>query len=275
MIDLEKDVFIFGNWKMSQDLRGFQEFVAAWPTMESEFSASGNWSKIEAAIFPSFIQIPALRAFRLKSLMIGAQDCSSEAHGAFTGEVSASSLAEFGAQGVLVGHSERRERASETPESLLSKLKNAIEANLQIVYCVGESELEREQGKIFEVLKDQLAVLDKILPASILIAYEPIWAIGTGKTPTLAQIKEVHQWIQQSYPNNPILYGGSVKPENAREILGVSGVRGLLVGGASLQKESFKSLLECALDYLDSKFGRSKAVEKPEGKDKNSKVKKD
>lgn len=275
MIELEKDVFIFGNWKMSQDLRGFQEFVAAWPTIESEFSSSGNWSKIEAAIFASFIQIPALRAFRLKSLMIGAQDCSSEAQGAFTGEVSAASLAEFGAQGVLVGHSERRKRASETPESLLSKLKNAKEANLQIVYCVGESESERDRGQVFEVLKQQLAVLNEILPASILIAYEPVWAIGTGKTPSLAEIQEVHQWIQKSYPDIPILYGGSVKPENAREILGVPGVRGLLIGGASLQKESFKSLLECALDYLDSKFGHSKAVEKPEEKEKDSKVKKD
>jgi triosephosphate isomerase len=253
MRELDGEIFMFGNWKMAQNLQGFQEFVAAWPQIEESLAKSSLWSKIEACVFPSFVQIPAFRAFRLKSLLIGAQDCSSEKSGAFTGEISASSLAENGAQMVLIGHSERRQRAAETPSSLLSKLQRATEANLRIVYCVGESEEQRAKGQTLAVLKDQLSIFDdEVLAASPLIAYEPVWAIGTGKLPSLQEIADVQASIQELFPQVPVLYGGSVHPANAGEILAIEGVRGLLVGGASLKKESFKSLLECALEYLES-----------------------
>ncbi|HEY3070011.1 MAG TPA: triose-phosphate isomerase, partial [Gaiellaceae bacterium] len=163
--------------------------------------------------------------------------------GAYTGEIAATMLRELGVAGSIVGHSERRQHFGETDETAWSRAEHALAAGLAVIYCVGEVEAEREAGHTEEVLRRQLSVLHS--HERLVIAYEPVWAIGTGKTATPDQAQEAHSFIK-SLLDVRVLYGGSVKPENAEELLSEPDVDGALVGGASLEVESFTAICEIA-----------------------------
>jgi len=187
---------------------------------------------------------------------LGGQDCHAEASGAFTGSVSAAMLADAGAKLVILGHSERRAGFGESDADVAAKVEAALVAGLEPIICIGETLAEREAGQAVEVVSRQVA---GSLPSSLsgkafAVAYEPVWAIGTGLTPTLEQIEEVHAAVRAAMLARlgeggrvaPILYGGSVKPSNAAEILAVAEVGGALVGGASLKAEDFLGIIRAA-----------------------------
>lgn len=239
--------YIFGNWKMSQSLAAGRDFFRK---IDLKFKENKKADQIELGIFPSYPHILELvNLSRELPVTLGAQDCSNENEGAFTGEVSCSMLSELGATAVLIGHSERRKRFKESNELLAKKLDRALEAELLPVFCFGETKEERESGQLERVLKAQLEVVKTFEP-SILLAYEPVWAIGTGLTASPQQIEETHSLIASWMPKSPILYGGSVKPANCAEILGVSEVHGLLIGGASLDPDGFSQISRLALESL-------------------------
>jgi triosephosphate isomerase len=190
----------------------------------------------------------AARAALGTGIGIGAQDCHIEASGAFTGEISAEMLADCGASFVIVGHSERRSYFAETDGDVKSKAQAALRAGLTPIICIGETNSDRGAGRTLAVLKRQLSGSvprqNDVAGSALIIAYEPVWAIGTGLTPTLDDIAEVHSFIRgeldpilgpEGAARTLILYGGSVKPGNARDILAVENVGGALVGGASLK----------------------------------------
>lgn len=184
---------------------------------------------------------------------MGAQDCAAEPQGAYTGEVSAAMLKDVGCSFVILGHSERRQQFDETDAMIAAKAACAIQVGVTPIFCIGETETERAEGKTNKVLERQLA---PILPLGevMVIAYEPVWAIGTGKTPTPEQIEEAHGFIHSQLAKTArdtrgrVLYGGSVKPTNIREILVLKGVDGALIGGASLEAESFVTMLQAAAE---------------------------
>lgn len=198
---------------------------------------------------------PYIGAFPTGPWQMGAQDCSSETKdGAFTGDISANMLADCGAHYVILGHSERRAGRAESSLLVASKLLAAQAAGLTAILCVGESAQERAQGLAFAVVQQQLALSlpQGVQPERLVIAYEPVWAIGTGVTPSLLQIDSMHQLIHYSLRQRfaaivPVLYGGSVKPENAADILSIDSVNGALVGGASLKAESFAAIIHAAV----------------------------
>jgi len=188
-------------------------------------------------------------AARGSVIAIGAQDCHPAASGAHTGDISAEMLADAGARAVIVGHSERRSDHHETDAQVRAKAQAAWRASLTAIVCVGEQRAEREAGKTLDVVGRQLdgSLPDGATTAKLVIAYEPVWAIGSGLTPTPANVAEVHAFIRRQLGARfggeggtiRILYGGSVKPENARELLTVGDVNGALVGGASLRADDF------------------------------------
>lgn len=229
--------WIFGNWKMAQSLATAQDFFKGWKVSVSTVR--------EIVIFPSYPHLPAalesVKSLKLP-LKVGAQDCSTEERGAFTGEVSAQTLAEIGAAYVLIGHSERRRRGPETDESLAKKIRNVFAAGLKPVYCLGETEAERDSGRLLEVLKHQSSLV-AVESKDMIVAYEPVWAIGTGKVASISDIEYAHKSLRDLLPKNtPILYGGSVNAQNASSILSVANVDGLLVGGASLKADEFSRI---------------------------------
>jgi triosephosphate isomerase len=181
--------------------------------------------------------------------MIGGQDCHAEASGAFTGDISAEMLKDAGAVAVIVGHSERRTLHKETDAAVNAKARAAWRAGLTAIVCVGETRDEREAGRALALVGGQLqgSLPDGCTAANLVVAYEPVWAIGTGLTPTAADVAEMHRAIRQALTARfagagagiRILYGGSVKPANARELLSVADVNGALVGGASLKADDF------------------------------------
>jgi triosephosphate isomerase len=176
-------------------------------------------------------------------IAVAAQNVHWEVEGAFTGEVSAPMLFELGVYGAIVGHSERRQLFGETDESVARRAAAALEAGLWVIACVGETEAEREAGDTESVLRRQAGVLEA--QEQLVLAYEPVWAIGTGKTATPEQAEEAHAFLR-GLIDVPILYGGSVKPENAAELLAQPDVDGALVGGASLDVESFAAICKAA-----------------------------
>ena len=176
-----------------------------------------------------------------------AQNVHSELEGAFTGEVSAPMLLELGVQGTIVGHSERRQYFCETDETVRERAQTALDAGLAVIACVGESEGEREAGEMERILRRQVSVLPR--HERLVIAYEPIWAIGTGRTATPEMAQEAHALIK-SLHDAPVLYGGSVKPENAIELLSQPDVGGALVGGASLEATSFEKICLAAAQVV-------------------------
>ena len=196
-------------------------------------------------ICPPFVHLARVRAnLATAPIMIGAQDCSERDNGAFTGDVSAAMLADCGCGAVIVGHSERRQFHKETDALVNAKAMAAHRAGLITIICVGELEAERAAGKHFDVVAAQLkgSIPISSVSENTVIAYEPVWAIGTGKTATVEDVRAMHAFIRKTQPSLRILYGGSVKPENAAELLATENVDGALIGGASLKAEQFLAI---------------------------------
>jgi triosephosphate isomerase len=181
-------------------------------------------------------------------IALGGQDCHAEPKGAFTGDISAEMLADAGCNHVILGHSERRHGHGETDAAIRAKMTAAIRAGLAPVLCIGETRAEREGGRAFDIVAAQLAgsIPETASRADLIVAYEPVWAIGTGLRPTAEDIVAIHGHIRARLAaETRILYGGSVNPKNAAEILGLDGVDGALVGGASLKAEDFWAIARC------------------------------
>jgi triosephosphate isomerase (TIM) len=225
---------IAGNWKMFKGLRETREFCTAFAPPDG----------VEAVLCPPFVSLPAAVE---SDHTIFAQNVHWAGDGAFTGEVSAPMLLELGVAGSIVGHSERRQYFGETDETVARRTVAALEHGLRVIACVGESLEERESGQMELVLRIQVeAIRDAVGEhEGLVIAYEPVWAIGTGQTATAGQARQAHGFIKELL-GVPVLYGGSVKPENAEELLTQEGVDGALVGGASLDVESFTQLCRIA-----------------------------
>ncbi|MGD0191702.1 MAG: triose-phosphate isomerase [Rhizomicrobium sp.] len=236
---------IAGNWKMNGTARSLVEIdkVADW------YATSPRGA--ECLICPPATLLTRAVAEAAGRLSIGGQDCRPEAAGAFTGDISAEMLKDAGAAAVIVGHSERRQFHGETSRLVAAKAMAAWRAGLIAIACVGETEAERQSGRALSVLAEQVAesVPSGATGVSTVIAYEPVWAIGTGRTPTAAEITEAHAYIRAccGRPDIRILYGGSVKPDNAAAILALPEVGGALVGGASLKAADFRVILEAAV----------------------------
>jgi triosephosphate isomerase (TIM) len=223
-------VLIAANWKMYKGPRATREFLASFqpPT------------DVDVVVCPPFT---SLRDAVESGRTVYAQNVHWEPEGAFTGEVSAAMLQELGVPGAIVGHSERRQYFGETDETVGRRTHAALEAGLRVIACVGETDREREDGATETVLRRQLAVLEP--HPRLVVAYEPVWAIGTGKTATPELAQEAHAFIK-SLLDVPVLYGGSVKPDNATGLLAQPAIDGALVGGASLEVESFTAICDAA-----------------------------
>jgi triosephosphate isomerase len=225
---------IAGNWKMFKGPGETGEFCAAFEPPEG----------IEAVLCPPFVSLPAAVE---SGRTIFAQNVHWADDGAFTGEISAPMLLELGVRGAIVGHSERRQYFGETDETVARRTAAALGHGLRVIACVGESLEERESGQMELVLRVQVEAIADAAGAheGLVIAYEPVWAIGTGQTATPAQAREAHAFVK-SLLDVPVLYGGSVKPDNGEELLSQEGVDGALVGGASLDVESFTAICRAA-----------------------------
>jgi triosephosphate isomerase len=191
---------------------------------------------------------------------LGAQNVHWESSGAFTAEVAAQMLTEISVRSVIVGHSERRTLFGETDESALARARAAQEAGLEVIYCIGETLDERDGGDTFAILERQTADLGVLDPSPLVLAYEPVWAIGTGRTATPTQAQEAHAFVRlrlaklfggDAAESLRILYGGSLKPANAHELLRLADVDGGLIGGASLDVQSFSAIIRAAADCAD------------------------
>ena len=239
---------VAGNWKMNGLGASLGEAEALAKALQEQAAAC------RVALCPPATLIERMaRALAGGPVELGGQDCHADASGAFTGSVSAAMVADAGATLVILGHSERRAGFGETDADVAAKVEAALAAGLEPIICIGETLAEREAGQAVEVVSRQVA---GSLPSSLsgkafAVAYEPVWAIGTGLTPTLEQIEEVHAAVRAAMITKlgeggqvaPILYGGSVKPSNAAEILAVAEVGGALVGGASLKAEDFLGII--------------------------------
>jgi triosephosphate isomerase (TIM) len=210
----------------------------------------GLGDDVGIVVAPPFTSLQAaVAALDGSSVAVYAQNVHWERDGAFTGEVSVEMLEGHGAAGAIVGHSERRQYFCETDETTARRAHAALEAGLGVIACIGETLEERDEGKTEAVLRRQVEAIAAAIPepgGALRIAYEPVWAIGTGKTATPETAQEAHAFIRGLYPAEQILYGGSVKPENAEELLAQPDVDGALVGGASLDVESFSAICRTA-----------------------------
>jgi len=250
-------ILIAGNWKMNKT-------SAEARTLVSEIVAGcGKSTSVDVAVCPPFTALEsAAAALKGSTVKLGAQNVYTKASGAYTGEISTGMLTEIGCSCVILGHSERRQYFGETDASVNEKTKVAIAAGLQAIVCVGETLEERESGKMLEVVTRQTVEgLKDITDASlIVIAYEPVWAIGTGKTATPEMAQEVHAAIRALLVKQfadagkgvRILYGGSMNPANASELLDQADIDGGLIGGAALKSASFLDLIKIACSKNDS-----------------------
>jgi triosephosphate isomerase len=230
-------MLIAGNWKMYKGPGDAGDFCRALRDVARP-------DDVDVVVCPPFVSLAAaVQALAGTEVGVFAQNCHWEAEGAFTGEVSAPMLRELGVYGTLVGHSERRQHFGETDESVGRRTSGCLAAGLHVIACVGETLEQREAGETIEVLRRQLAVLEH--DDNLVIAYEPVWAIGTGRTATPEMAQEAHAAIKELI-DVPVLYGGSVKPENAAELLAQPDVDGALVGGASLDVDSFAAICRAA-----------------------------
>jgi triosephosphate isomerase (TIM) len=227
-------MLIAGNWKMYKGQAEAAEFC-----VDLKRRLAGL-EGVDVAVCPPFTSLAvAVQILAGTDIAVAAQNVHWEQEGAFTGEISAPMLLELGVYGAIVGHSERRQLFGETDEEVGRRTRAALDAGLSVIACVGETEEERERGETEDVLRRQLSVLEA--EDNLVVAYEPVWAIGTGKTATPEMAEEAHAFIK-GLVDVPVLYGGSVKPENAEELLGQPAVDGALVGGASLDVESFAAI---------------------------------
>ena len=244
-------MFIAANWKMNLDKKSILEFTKS--LHKYKFS-----NQINTCIFPPITYIDYLNNLINKlPISIGGQNCHYKSSGAFTGEVSANFLKDTGCEYVLVGHSERRILNYENNVEIKSRAQTAINSNLKVILCVGEDLTDREEGKALEYIEKQI---NDCLPNNFknsLIAYEPIWSIGTGKIPSVFEIQEMHSHIKTIAckilnKNIKVLYGGSVNTENINDILKITNVDGVLVGGASLKAKDFLAIYSAAVKHLHS-----------------------
>ena len=247
--------YIVGNWKM----HGTRAMLSEARAIDR---AAERLLKVEVALAPPYTLIHATRK-EASLIGVGAQDCHAAEGGAHTGDISAAMLKDAGAGFVIVGHSERRADHAETDADVRAKAEAALATSLSVIVCVGETEAQRDAGRAEEVVARQL---EGSLPrgegasAKVTVAYEPVWAIGTGRTPTVAEIGAMHRSIRERlkaiYGDDGveirILYGGSVKPENAAELLTAEEVGGALVGGASLTAESFLGIVAAAHEAIEA-----------------------
>ncbi len=242
---------IAGNWKMNGLLASRAEIEALAGALK------GRATKVRVALCPPATLIASFAAVvRGSPVALGGQDCHAEMSGAFTGDISAAMLKDAGASLVIVGHSERRQLHGETSALVARKLAAGLAAGLEVVLCVGETQAERDTGRAERVVADQIegSLPAGARPGGLTIAYEPVWAIGTGRVAQAFDIAEMHAHIRARLTARfgaegegvGVLYGGSVKPDNAREILGVANVDGALVGGASLKAKDFLAIIEAA-----------------------------
>lgn len=225
------DKIIVANWKMNGDLKLIKEYGELFRDFTSKHSI---------VVCPSFVHLWSAVGPQYD---VGAQDCHYAKSGAHTGSISAAMLQEIGIKYVILGHSERRQNLGETDIIIQKKAKNAIDHGLIPIICVGELLEDREDERAYEVVRDQLTYSIPRGIDNFCIAYEPVWAIGSGKTATAADITGMHKFIKQIHPSVKVLYGGSVNGSNAGNIIHLDGVDGLLVGSASLQIEEFKKII--------------------------------
>ena len=231
-------MLIAGNWKMYKRPSETAELCVDLKRLVADLDG------VDVAVCPPFTSLAvAVQILAGTEIAVAAQNVHWEPEGAYTGEISAPMLRELGVYGAIVGHSERRQLFCETDETVAKRTRAALDAGLSVIACVGETEAEREAGETEEVLRRQVSVLEA--EDNLVVAYEPVWAIGTGKTATPEIAQEAHAFIK-SLLEVPVLYGGSVKPENAAELLALPDVDGALVGGASLDVESFGAICVAA-----------------------------
>ncbi len=245
--------YVAGNWKMNLNVAKARALVEG-----IKAKVSGD-AVVDLAVFPPFPMLSAVaEAVKGSTIKLGAQNCYFEPEGAFTGEVAPAMLLDVGCEWVLIGHSERRHVLGETNAMLKKKVIAALKTGLKVIYCVGEKLDEREAGRTEAVLHEQIHEVlgPDVNLANVVIAYEPVWAIGTGKTATPAQAQEAHAYIRQEIgklynsqvaQNLRIQYGGSVKASNAKELMSQPDVDGALVGGASLKADEFVGIIEGAI----------------------------
>lgn len=252
-----RPVIIAANWKMNKT---FSEAIAYMDEFHYLAQKENLTAGSQIIIFPPFpYLLPVLEKTRGTETRVGAQNCHHESKGSFTGEISASMIRSLGADAVIIGHSERRKYFNEEDPMLGNKVMLAIHYGLEVVFCCGEQLEDREKGDHQKVIQDQLdqtiLQLDPKEMKKVIIAYEPVWAIGTGKTATPDQAGEMHAFIREQVSKHfgkaygekqPILYGGSVKPGNAKELFNENDIDGALVGGASLDPQSFLSIIKAA-----------------------------
>ena len=249
---MSRKKIVAGNWKMNMTQDESINLISELKQITS--------NDVEIKIAPSFTNLSkAILMLEDSEIEVIAQNVHYEERGAFTGEISVEMLKSIGVSNVIIGHSERRKYFNETDIILSKKVKVAIDNSMKIIFCVGEELSEREKGNHFDLIKSQIInglfefSTDKI--KSIIVAYEPVWAIGTGKTAENLQIQQMHEFIRKLFKDNygndisntlRILYGGSVKPNNAKEIFSLADVDGGLIGGASLNFSDFKAIVQAA-----------------------------
>ncbi len=233
-------MLIAGNWKMFKGPAEAGEFCRA--------LRDADLGTVDVVVCPPYVSLgDAVQALAGTEIGVAAQNVHWADDGAFTGEISAPMLRELGVYGTIVGHSERRQFFGETDESVVERIAAAIGHGLHVIACVGETEAEREAGETEAVLRRQVGAIAAGIAETdeLVIAYEPVWAIGTGKTATPAMAQEAHAFVK-TILDVPVLYGGSVKPENAAELAAQLDVDGALVGGASLDVQSFATICQAA-----------------------------
>ena len=242
---------IAGNWKMNGTLDVCGSLAVG--VLDGVEKNASLLDKVEFLICPPFVALSAVERYlseRPQLVKLGAQNCSAYGSGAYTGDVSAEMVKDCGASYVIIGHSERREVFGEGDDELVKKVEQALSNGVKVIFCVGETDAQREAGSENAVVGSQLGVVLSsglsLNADNFVVAYEPVWAIGTGKVATVDDVEAMHGFIrgqlQESladYDQIRILYGGSVKPENAKEILAVANVNGALIGGASLKAKDF------------------------------------
>lgn len=249
---------VAGNWKMNKNLQEGIELTSEIVNMIKD-EVSGS---VEVVLCPPYISITNVAGLCKGNtlLSVGGQNCHQEPHGAYTGEIAASMLKSAGCQWVILGHSERRQYFGESDDLLAKKVNAALSQDLSVMYCCGETLEERNAGKHFDIIRNQITGglfhLTAQVTQKIVVAYEPVWAIGTGVTASSEQAQEIHAFIRSLFVEKygaetaasiRILYGGSVKPDNAAELFACQDIDGGLIGGAALQSRSFTDIVKAAL----------------------------
>lgn len=254
-----REFFIAGNWKMNILPGEVSEIT------NEIMKCAGEYPEVKTAICPPFVDIiPLKEILKDSDVLLGAQNVYPQESGAYTGETSPAMLSDLGVELCIVGHSERRQYFDETDEFINEKVKALLDFGVDPILCIGETKFQRDNGKTTDVIEEQLKIGLHDITADrmkkITIAYEPVWAIGTGDTATPEQAQEVHEfirgWLNREYGEDvsnsiTVQYGGSVKPDNARELLSEPDIDGALIGGASLNSDSFCEIIKIANDVYN------------------------